>query len=219
MTLFNIVISLAALIILLYSILYTFNYLKKSKGRAGEKKTFFILNLIAKKRGGKLLTSVYLPLYRTLTEIDAIYIDKRGIVVCEIKNISGTLSGNISDRELIHVCKNKTHKMYNPGFQNSAHCANVVHHLKKGGFNGVPVYSAVIMANQDIRLALNGKQGKTGGFLLIEQIPAAVSRLPLPRKNADVNSIYRYLKSVRSKNPFKKLIHDLKPSFKGYNNV
>ena len=64
------------------------NYLKKSKGRQGEKKVAAVLKKSGKSRGCRLINNAYLPLYKGSCEVDHILIGDFGVLVVETKSIS-----------------------------------------------------------------------------------------------------------------------------------
>lgn len=190
--------------IILIVILFLLITNSKSKGRKGEKE----ISQILKKQKGKLINSLKLPLYNNITEIDHVLITQKGIFVIETKNISGTVCGYINDKDLTHKIGRKTHSLYNPVLQNRTHCDNLIHHLKKGGLYPVQIYSVVVFAADDIYYDIKGKSDTV--ILKKSELTSYINSRKYSPDKTDVKNIYRYLKSINQKNPFKLLIHNIK---------
>ncbi len=168
----------------------------KRKGRAAERKVAGIIKKLGKDDNVRLMNNVFLPLYRKTCEIDHLVFGRFGILVVETKGISGTVSGK--GKKLEHKMGELTHKLYNPELQNKTHIDNVNHHLKKGGFENVPVYGAVVFADKDIRLEAN-----VG--MKIDQFKDFFTKLPEGNCNQDV--LLHYFESIRVTNPIRKFFH------------
>ncbi len=103
------------------------------KGRIGENKTAAIIdwvNLWGEK--GRILQNIYLPRNNgTTSEIDILYITRKGLIVVENKNYSGFIFGNENNRNwtsTLYAGKNwlggnkvEKHQFYNPIWQNNSH--------------------------------------------------------------------------------------------------
>lgn len=166
------------------------------KGRAAEKKTAKMLKKLGKDSGVRIMNNVYLPLYRKTCEIDHLVFGRFGILVVETKGISGTLSGK--GKNLVHKIGSKTHKLYNPELQNKTHVDNVIHHLKKGGFDTTPVYGAVVFTDdkliRETRVGMNTDEFKD-----------FFKRIPESSCNQDV--LLHYFEKICVKSPVRKLLH------------
>lgn len=116
-------------------------------GKRGEKLTERELKLVQLfGRKGKVLRNVYLPKENGETsEIDVIFITKKGIFVFESKNYSGWIFGDEKNRYWTAMLPNKQkNKFYNPIMQNRTH-------LKwMGKFVGetVPLFSIVVFSER-----------------------------------------------------------------------
>ncbi len=144
----------------------------KRKGRAAERK----------------------PLYNKACEVDHLVFGRFGVLVVETKGISGTVTG--SGKTLTHTIGSKTHKFYNPQMQNKTHIDNVIHHLKKGGFDKTPVNGAVVFSDKDIEFPSEIGMDLKG-------LEKYYSSLPDAGCNQDV--LYNYFSDMQVKNPFKKM--------------
>ncbi len=190
--------GITALLLLIFALLWVQNRRKKQRGIAGERRVAKILRRFAKKRHATLINGMYLPLYEGCTEIDHLLCGSFGVIVVETKNIGGTVSG--SGEYLTQQMGNKTHKLRNPQKQNETHIRNVEHHLRKAGFDHVPVRGYVVFANP--KLELKAKVGLT-----LSELEAALQKLPKGR--CDGKKIERALRTVQVRSPFRKLRHDI----------
>jgi len=170
------------------------------KGKQGEKAVARVL----KKLNGKLLNGVCLPLYDTITEIDHIFIGKMGIVVIETKNISGTVFGDVNDKNWTHNIGSKTHSLYNPLLQNKTHYDNICYHLRKFGLSQIPVYSVVVFSNDDVTYNITGK----GNIIKIDKLFSYMNSLPKASYKMPINLIYKKLKTISQKNLLKLYNHN-----------
>ena len=141
----------------------------------------------------KIINNAYLPLYNKACEVDHLVFGRFGVLVVETKGISGKVSG--SGKNLTHTIGSKTHKLYNPQMQNKTHIDNVVHHLKKGGFDKTPVNGAVVFAAKDIEFPPELGTDLKGLEKLYKSLPDAGC-------NQDV--LYNYFSDMQVKNPLKK---------------
>jgi ABC-type antimicrobial peptide transport system permease subunit len=172
----------------------------KKKGRAAERKVSAELHRIGRKKHNcKIMNNAFLPLYNGTCEIDHLMFTPCGIFVVETKGISGTVSGN--GKNLVHRIGNKTYNLYNPALQNQTHVDNVVHHLKKGGFNNVPVRGIVVFSADDIQL-------ETNVGIYLRDLNNYIMKFS--GGNCNAKELYSYFNSIRVRNPFKKMIHNFK---------
>lgn len=190
-----ILIAIAAAAVLLL-VLYLSVYFSKGrrKGRAAERKVAKLLKKLGKDDHIRIINNAYLPLYNKACEVDHLVFGRFGVLVVETKGISGTVSG--SGKYLTHTIGSKNHKLYNPQLQNKTHMDNVTHHLKKGGFDTVPVNGAVVFAAKDIDFPK--KLGTD-----IKGLKKLYSSLPDAGCNQD--ALYNYFSDMQVKNPLKKL--------------
>ena len=118
----------------------------KDTGHAGERFTYRILddtfipeqilrNVYIKKEDGKY------------TEIDLVVVCRKGLIVCESKNYSGTIYGNINDSYWTQfIRKNSKHKFLNPIFQNEGHIKALKHTLP--AFTNLNFFSIVVFSDR-----------------------------------------------------------------------
>lgn len=190
------VLILLAVLAGLFLILFLLSYFSKGKrkGRAAERKVSKALHKIGKKDNIRIINNAYLPLYAKACEIDHLVFGKFGILVVETKGISGTVAGK--GKTLTHVIGTKTHKFYNPQMQNKTHIDNVVHHLKKGGFNNVPVEGVVVFSANDVTFPREIGVDLKG----LEKVYRS-----LPNAGCNPDMLYDYFDGLRIKNPIKKI--------------
>ena len=106
------------------------------------------------KRGAKFLFNLYIPMeHGGTTELDAIMICSRGILVFESKSRYGWIEGSDTEREWKQLLFRRDgslieNKLYNPVMQNRGHVA----HLKKLLGGRVPMFSVIVFSdNTDIK--------------------------------------------------------------------
>ena len=166
----------------------------KRKGRAAERKVAKVLKKLGKPDHVRIINNAYLPLYNKACEVDHLVFGRFGVLVVETKGISGTVTG--SGKTLTHTIGSKTHKFYNPQMQNKTHIDNVIHHLRKGGFDKTPVNGAVVFSDKDIEFPSEIGMDLKG-------LEKYYSSLPDAGCNQDV--LYNYFSDMQVKNPFKKM--------------
>ncbi len=189
-----ILIAASAAVVLLLALYICIHFSKgKRKGRAAERKVAKVLKKLGKKDHVRIINNAYLPLYNKACEVDHLVFGRFGVLVVETKGISGKVTG--SGKNLTHTIGNKTHKLYNPQLQNKTHIDNVVHHLKKGGFDKVPVTGAVVFSASDIEFP-----SEIGTD--IKGLEKLYSSLKDAGCNQDV--LYNYFSDMQVKNPLKK---------------
>ncbi len=120
------------------------------KGAAGER---LIRKRLARfeKRGGKLLSNIYVPKIEAgTTEIDLLLIHPKGLFVFESKNYSGWIFGDEGHQNWTQTLPKgrrggvqKEH-FYNPILQNASHIKHLMRHIKKD----VPVWSIVVFSDE-----------------------------------------------------------------------
>lgn len=194
-----ILIIIAALLVLLFIVCIA-NYFSKGKrkGRAAERKVAGTLNKIGKNDNIRIINNAFLPLYRKTCEIDHLVFGRFGILVVETKGISGTVSGK--GKKLEHSMGAVKHKLYNPEMQNKTHIDNVTHHLKKGGFENIPVYGAVVFTDKDIDL-------KANVGMKLDQFKDYYSRIASSDAGCNQDVLYHHFEGIRVRNPIRKFFH------------
>ncbi|MBR1591871.1 MAG: NERD domain-containing protein [Ruminococcus sp.] len=117
---------------------------KKSVGRKGERLTGDILK--SSDISGRILKNLYVPTNNGETsEIDMIYITRKGILVIESKNYSGSVSGKIQDTLWVQKFPNGTENtFYNPVMQNAAHIKYLEDFLKYE----IPMFSFIVFSDK-----------------------------------------------------------------------
>lgn len=193
---FLIVLAVAIVLMILWGVI---SYFKKGrrKGRAAERKVAGVIKKLGKNDKIRVINNAFLPLYRKTVEIDHLVFGRFGVLVVETKGISGSVSGK--GKKLTHKIGAKVHKLYNPELQNKTHMDNVIHHLKKGGFDGVPVYGAVVFTDED--LVLETKVG-----MKINEFKTMYSGLKDAGCNQD--ALYHYFQKLTVSNQIKKCLHN-----------
>ena len=104
---------------------------------------------------GKLLRNVYLPAAQgKTTEIDLLYVTRKGIFVLECKNYSGWIYGRSGDRwwlqslyrgkGLLGRTRLEKHSFYNPVLQNQGHMKA----LRQVVGEKVPLYSVIVFSDR-----------------------------------------------------------------------
>ena len=189
-----ILIIIAAIAVLLLILWICVHFSKgKRKGRAAERKVAKVLKKLGKKDHIRIINNAYLPLYNKACEVDHLVFGRFGVLVVETKGISGKVTG--SGKNLTHTIGSKTHKFYNPQLQNKTHIDNVVHHLKKGGFEKTPVTGAVVFSANDIEFPSEIGTDIKG----LEKLYGSLQDAGC---NQDV--LYHYFSDMQVRNPLKK---------------
>lgn len=193
---FFIILAAAVLIMVVWAFL---SYFRKGrrKGRKAEKKVANTIAKLGRNDNIRVMNNVYLPLYNNTVEIDHLVFGRFGVLVVETKGISGSISG--SGKKLVHKVGTRVHKLYNPELQNKTHIDNVVHHLRKGGFENTPVYGAVVFTDKD--LIRNSDLGMN-----LDEFKIMFKNLKNHGCNQDV--IYHHFQKIAVTNPIKKLFHN-----------
>ncbi len=140
------------LVIFIYVLLNYKRWIKtyhiNKAGKIGERTSYKVLNKICKKKGYKIFKNIRIPLYDGSTEIDLLIVTSYGILVIEIKNLSGSISGNSQDKNWYQVKKSGEKKnFYNPLMQNEGHVKCLNHNLFKMGIKNIPIFSFVVFSN------------------------------------------------------------------------
>ena len=126
------------------------------RGTRSERK--MVLNLLKRKIPAQ---TIFHDLYlrnsnETFSQLDIVVATKVGIIVFEIKEYSGWIFGNGSQREWTQVLAYGKHKyrFYNPIFQNKKHITNLIDQHPQ--FKKIPFYSVIVFFGncefKDLRL-------------------------------------------------------------------
>lgn len=114
-------------------------------GAYGEKLTIFELEFLKSKGyDGNIISNIYIPnMDGTTSEIDILFITKKGIFVIESKNYSGWIFGSQNDKYWTICNYNDKWKLYNPVLQNQGHIKAIQRHLR-----GVPCFSLIAFSER-----------------------------------------------------------------------
>ena len=116
-------------------------------GEYGEQLTEEELETLSEmKNSGRILRNLYVPKPNgKTTEIDLVYVTKKGVFVIESKNYSGWIFGNEKDRQWTATFPNgERRRFYNPVKQN----ANHVKWLKRYVGTNFPCYSLIVFSER-----------------------------------------------------------------------
>ena len=126
---------------------YRFSYTKvpnETKGFYGERTVDVGIDA-AQRDGytGRILHNIYVPKGQgKYTEIDVLYITKKGIFVFESKNVTGWIFGDgESTYWTLSAPSGEKHKLYNPILQNQGH----IRHLSKNISQSIPFFSVILL--------------------------------------------------------------------------
>ena len=96
-------------------------------GWNGERLTVKVLKKLDRHgHSGRILRNVYVPTGSATTEIDVLYVTRKGIFVLESKNYSGWIFGNESDSYWTQATPREKPRFYNPLKQSAKHCRALV---------------------------------------------------------------------------------------------
>ncbi|MDE5771728.1 MAG: NERD domain-containing protein [Ruminococcus sp.] len=114
-------------------------------GAYGEKLTVFELELLkVKGYNGDILNNLYIPYNNGKTsEIDILFITRKGIFVIESKNYSGWIYGSENDKYWTVCDYMDKWKLYNPIKQNQGHIHTIHQHLR-----GIPCFSLIVFSER-----------------------------------------------------------------------
>ena len=114
-------------------------------GGYGEKLTVLELEFLKSKGyDGNIISNVYITRTNgTTSEIDVLFITKKGIFVLESKNYSGWIFGSQNDKYWMVCGRNNRWKLYNPVLQNQGHINTIHQHLR-----GVPCFSMIAFSER-----------------------------------------------------------------------
>ncbi|HAE53311.1 MAG TPA: DNA-binding protein [Ruminococcus sp.] len=167
---------------------------KKSVGRKGEKLTADALR--NSDIYGKILKNLYIPTNNNeTTEIDMIYITRKGIFVVESKNYSGIVSGKIKDTYWIQKFPDGTENtFYNPVMQNQIH----IKYLKDFIKTEIPLFSFIVFSEKCSLKKF--RPSKTTFIIKRDELDNAMNSVMDNNEDAisdkDINSIFLQLKPL-----------------------
>lgn len=134
-------------------------YIRKTKiqfniirsGLKGEKEVLSLLGELPKRY--KVITDLLIKDKNKSSQIDFIVIGSNGIFIVESKNIRGTLTGNESDKYVLHTKiirggKSYKRQLYNPIFQVKGHSIGLSKLLKKNKLV-YPIQGIVYLSNNE----------------------------------------------------------------------
>ncbi|WBW99153.1 nuclease-related domain-containing protein [Oceanirhabdus sp. W0125-5] len=128
-------------------------------GKMGEKSSYKVLKKICKKKGYKIFKNIRIPLYDGSTEIDLLIVASYGILVIENKNLSGSVFGNIQDKNWYQLKKSGEKKtFYNPIMQNEGHIKCLNHNLIKMGIKNISILNFVVFSNEQCEINVCDKR-------------------------------------------------------------
>ena len=116
-------------------------------GKYGEKLTAQELTWVSLLgRKGKILRNIYLPKTNGETsEVDVVFVTKKGVFVFESKNYSGWIFGNEKDKNwTAKLSNNISNQFYNPIMQNKTHLKWMTNLLGKD----VPLFSIIVFSER-----------------------------------------------------------------------
>lgn len=124
----------------------------ESIGGFGEKLTVFELEFLKSKGyDGHIISNLYIPYTNgTTSEIDILFVTKKGIFVIESKNYSGWIFGSQNDKYWTVCGRNNKWKLYNPVLQNQGHINAIHQHLR-----GVPCFSLIAFSERCVLKKIN----------------------------------------------------------------
>jgi hypothetical protein len=120
-------------------------------GRRGEKlseRKLEWLNVFGK--DGYILSNIYVPKSNGETsEIDLVYITRKGIFVIESKNYSGWIFGDEKSQNwTVCLAGGKKYRFYNPITQNKVHIKWLNKYLWNNGKKNIPFYSVIVFSER-----------------------------------------------------------------------
>lgn len=143
-------------------------YIRKTKiqfniiisGLVGEKEVLSLLGELPKRY--KVLTDLLIEDKNKSSQIDFIVIGSNGIFIVESKNIRGTLTGNESDKYILHTKiirggKSYKRQLYNPIFQVKGHSIGLSKLLKKNKLV-YPIQGIVYLSNDESVSKIQSKE-------------------------------------------------------------
>lgn len=184
------------------------------KGQIGEGQAFVRLDMIDVPH--RLLTNVYL--YREdkqTTEIDIIYITKKGVYIFECKNFSGWISGSVDNYKWTQVLNRNYKKTFlNPIIQNKIHIDSFVYNFPF--IQKKDIYSYV-MFGRDTTLKEVEREFKNGRVItakeLIETITEDINSKEDVYTEEMIENLYHMIKEKSLKGVKKEHIEKIQQKY------
>lgn len=174
------IIAIAVILAAIFLIKRLFsNWKVKRIGKAGEKEMLKLLKS-CRKRGDYAAGNLYIPVGDSITELDGLFINKRGVFVFEAKAYRGTVYGSDSQHDWSKTMQtnkgSEKNTFYNPIMQNSGHVRAVKSAVKS---LNAPVYNVVAFADSaDIS---NVHTNAAGTFVInFREIPSLLATTGSP---------------------------------------
>ncbi len=169
----------------------------EDKGFIGELNIYTIVNNFNFWfKGGKILRNLYISKENgETTEIDMLYITKKGIFVFESKNYSGVIKGDKEDLKWQVNYKNgASYSFYNPIKQNETH----IRCLRNIIGNDIPIFSIIVFSNE-------------ATLYLPEMFNFNLYTVPLYKLKNLLKSIWSKSRNVLKRKQVKMLYYRLRP--------
>ncbi len=179
------------------------------KGKQGEKLTEVELNkLRLLGHRGRVLRNVYVPKDNgETTEVDVVFITKKGVFVIESKNYSGWIFGNEKDYVwTATLSKTNKNSFYNPVKQNENHVKWLKHYLN----DKIPMFSLIVFSKR-CELKKIAVESENVHVIKREQVFKTIDKI---WDNTDdilcestMESIYKLLKALTNVDEATRLAH------------
>ena len=176
---------------ILHKLLQPLPMTRRLRGMQGEAATALDLTLAGLLgHDGRLLRNLYVPCGNgRTTEIDLLYITRKGLFVIEKKNYAGWIFGSedsqnwtvslYAGRDFLGRSKTETHQFYNPIRQNQTHIGCLTRWLGRS----VPMFSLVIFSS---RCQLKNVPRSTRSVILCREPQLQWKLLRVWHRNPDV---------------------------------
>lgn len=131
-----------------------------------------------------IYTNLRVPFEGRESETDMIVVTPAGVTIVEVKNYSGTISGDAADHDLVREKNNEysdENTFYNPIRQVGTHAGRLAGYLREHGLR-TRIRTCVFFVHEDVTLRLSD-----GEHILQDRCPVFTAR--------DVNRLYRYLEN------------------------
>lgn len=182
--------------ILLIRVLYD-PYAFTSKGEYGER---LIWEAILKlSPDNKILQNLYIPTRNGSTEIDVVWVSRKGIFVFESKNYGGWIFGSEDSEQWMQIIYDDRRQFYNPIKQNNTH----IYALRRLISKDVNYYNIVVFSNRCEIKEMNIKSKKIFVlnyyhiYTVIEEIWNSSEDV---LDDSDVEGIYNLLSKYKAEN-------------------
>ncbi len=191
-----VIVTVFFIVILLIRVLYD-PYAFASKGEYGE---HLILEAILKlSPDNKILQNLYIPIRNGSTEIDVVWVSRKGIFVFESKNYGGWIFGSENSEQWMQIIYDDRRQFYNPIKQNNTH----IYALRRIISKDVNYYNIVVFSNRCEIKEMNIKSNKIFVlnyyylYTIIEEIWNSSEDV---LDDSDVDGIYNLLSKYKAEN-------------------